>query len=351
MRKHYIDNIRWITVALVLVYHVFYLFNHAGVLGGVTALEGAKYADALLYFVYPWFMVLLFFVAGISTRYSLNHRTAKQFIRGRAVKLLVPSTLGLFVYQWISGYFNLKIGGGLPYIPTLMRYPVFVISGIGPLWFIQMLFLFSLLMVAVRKLDRSDRLWSVCGKMTLPALLLLVLPIWGAAQILNLPVLIVYRFGIYFFAFLLGYFVFSHEAVICRLEKAKIPLGIAAVLLGVLYTLYYFGSDYTSAACLQSFFTNLYLWIAVLAVLGCAKAWLDFQSAFTSYMSKTSFGWYILHYPILLAVCYVLVHAFSLPAAAVYVIALAAEFALTAATFEILKRIPIVRFWVLGIQK
>ena len=35
MRKKYIDNIRWITVALVVIYHAFYIFNGSGVLGGV----------------------------------------------------------------------------------------------------------------------------------------------------------------------------------------------------------------------------------------------------------------------------------------------------------------------------
>ncbi|HBM75175.1 MAG TPA: acyltransferase, partial [Clostridiaceae bacterium] len=67
MRKHYIDNIRWATVLLVLVYHVFYLFNSVGVLGGVGSFSEVQYQDAVLYFVYPWFMVLLFLIAGISS--------------------------------------------------------------------------------------------------------------------------------------------------------------------------------------------------------------------------------------------------------------------------------------------
>lgn len=32
VRKNYLDNIRWITVVLVMVYHVIYLFNSQGVL-------------------------------------------------------------------------------------------------------------------------------------------------------------------------------------------------------------------------------------------------------------------------------------------------------------------------------
>ena len=54
MRKVYIDNIRWITVALVVIYHVIYMFNHVatdGVIGPVTAFHGQ---DALQYLLYPW---------------------------------------------------------------------------------------------------------------------------------------------------------------------------------------------------------------------------------------------------------------------------------------------------------
>ena len=45
MRKKYIDNIRWITVALVVIYHVFYIFNGSGVLGGIGSFSDTKYQD------------------------------------------------------------------------------------------------------------------------------------------------------------------------------------------------------------------------------------------------------------------------------------------------------------------
>ena len=35
MRKYYLDNIRWITVIIVVIYHVFYMYNAEGVLGGL----------------------------------------------------------------------------------------------------------------------------------------------------------------------------------------------------------------------------------------------------------------------------------------------------------------------------
>ena len=351
MRKTYLDNIRWATVLLVLVYHVFYLFNHVGVLGGVASPGNGSIQDSILYFVYPWFMVLLFLIAGISSRYSLEKRSDKEFLKSRVVKLLVPSTLGLFVYQWIGGYFNVLNGGGLEYIPSFIRYPVFALSGTGPLWFIQMLFLFSVLLVLIRKIKASEKLWVIGGKCNLAVLLLLVIPIWGAAQILNMPVITTYRFGIYFVAFLIGYFVFSHDEVQNIIERVHIPIVVIAVAMGVGYIIYYFGQNYTEAACLQSIFTNVYLWIAILAIIGCGKAWCNGSSRFTEYMTKASFGLYIVHYPIVLITCHILVNYCKLPAFVMYVLALVLELVLTPAIYELFKRIPVVRYLVLGIKK
>lgn len=350
MRRTYLDNIRWATVVLVLVYHVFYLYNHVGVMGNVGSPGNTYYQDAILYLIYPWFMTILFLIAGISSRYALDQRSDKEFMKSKVTKLLVPSTLGLFVYQWIGGYLNMNNGGVVEQLPVLLRYPLFVLTGTGPLWFIQMLFLFSWLLFLIRKIKASEKLWTLCGKCNLVTLLLLVLPVWGAAQILNLPVVTTYRFGIYFVVYLIGYFVFSHDEVQERVEKAHIPLLIAAVIAGVGYTIYYFGKSYADEACLQSIFTNIYLWIAMLAILGCGKAWWNKTSRFSEYMTRSSFGLYVVHYPIVLAACYLLIHYSHLPVAVMYFVALILEFALTLLIYELFRRIPVIRYLVLGIK-
>ena len=348
MRKSYLDNIRWATVILVLIYHVCYMFNGVGVPGGIPEAQSIAAFDAITYVVSPWFMVLLFIVAGMSARYSLQKRTGKQFIQERAVKLLVPSTLGLFIIQWITGYLNIKIGGGLAYIPSFLVYPISVISGTGPLWFIQMLFLFSCVLVLLKKLDKTDRIWNMCGKANTASVLSLFVLIWGASQILNMPILTVYRFGIYFVAFLIGYYVFSHEEVQNAIEKIRIPMLILAMVGAAFYTSYYYGSNYSDPKCLQSIITNLYLWIVVLAVIGCSKRYFNQETAFTRYMTKSSFGIYILHYPVLIVTCYILHYYCDFSAVWNYTIALIAEIAITFVLYEGLKRIPVIRYLVLG---
>lgn len=296
-------------------------------------------------------MVILFVIAGMSARYSLQKRTERQFIKERTVKLLIPSTLGLFVVHWITGYLNIKIGGALQYIPKFLVYPIAAISGIGPLWFIQMLFLFSCLLVLLRKIDKTDRIWTVCGKMNMLFILLLALPIFLASQILNMPVLTMYRFGIYFVSFLIGYYIFSHDKVQSIIESFRLPLLCLSALLSMVYTRRFGGSDYTLPSCLQSILCSVYLWSVVLTVFGCGKRYFNCETRFTRYMTKSSFGIYILHYPVLMSVCYSLYRYFNFPAICNYLIAIVFELLLTFILYEIIKRIPIICVLVLGSTK
>ena len=79
MRKLYIDNIRWITVVLVVLYHVIYMFNGIETFGVIGPFSDVQYQDAFQYIVYPWFMLLLFAVSGMSARYELVRRSEKEF--------------------------------------------------------------------------------------------------------------------------------------------------------------------------------------------------------------------------------------------------------------------------------
>ena len=75
-RKHWIDNLRWATVLLVLFYHVIYFYNNKGVFGGIGGFgdypECRQYQDIVMYILYPFFMPLLFILAGIGSRYALQ---------------------------------------------------------------------------------------------------------------------------------------------------------------------------------------------------------------------------------------------------------------------------------------
>ena len=349
-RKKYIDNIRWITVALVVVYHVIFIFNGTGTLGGVGPLCPVQYQDAVLYLLYPWFMLLLFVVSGMCARFYLGRHTHKEFIRERTVKLLVPSTLGVVVFGWILGYFNMKIGGAfdsMGAVPKPVLFVIMCLSGTGPLWYIQLLWVFSLLLTVFRRVEK-DRLSTLCAHTTLPVLLALTVVIYGAAQIGNVPVVVVYRFGIYGAGYLLGYLVFAHDEVMTRLEKAWLPLTAAALILGAAFTAVFWGQSYAGHEVLDTPLCNVFAWIAVLAVLAFMKKWGGFDNAFARWMTRKSWGLYLFHY-LPLAACAYYIYAMPIPAVLKYLLTAASAVVGGVLLYDIISRIPVLRWCVCGI--
>ncbi len=358
--KMYINNIRWMTVTLVVLYHVIYMYNSvetAGVLGGFSPVQ---YQDAFQYIVYPWFMLLLFAVSGMCARFWLEaHDGAqvhKEFLRVKTRKLLVPSTIGVLVFWWTLGYYNMQIsgvlaGGTLAAAPKPVVWLIMSLSGTGVLWYIQLLWVFCLVLIPVRRIER-DRLYRICEKTNVCALLLLTVAVWGAAQVLNTPMVVVYRFGIYGLGFFIGYFCLSHECVMERLQRVWLPLVLAATALGIAFVIRYFGEPYAEHVVLDTPLCNVYAWIAVLAVLAVMKRYGNFQTPFTAWMNRRAWGLYIFHY-LPLAVCawYLYPYAGSIPHVLIYLITAAAAFAGAFLLDIVIRRIPVLRWCVLGIRK
>ena len=124
-------------------------------------------------------MPILFLVAGISSRLYLEKHTNKEFIKSRTVKLLVPSTIGLFAFQFLQGYVNMYLNNAfesLGQTPKVVTYFIMVLSGTGVLWFIQLLWIYSLILVLIRKIEK-DRLLNVGAKTPIWMIILFFLPV------------------------------------------------------------------------------------------------------------------------------------------------------------------------------
>lgn len=351
MRKPFLDNLRYCIVLLVIVYHVFYLFNSVGVITNV-AIPGIPALDTLLYLLYPWFMVAMFLISGICARYSLQHKTGKEFLRSKVRRQLVPSIAIVFIIGWTSGWVTAQytdmFGTGSDLIPGFAKYLIWSLTGIGVLWFLHELLLCEVVLVLVRRLDKKDRLWNLGSKANIIVLCLLVLALWGSAQILNTPVIEIYRNGIYIFAFLAGYFLFSHDRIQELLAKWAPALLAVSSVLAIVYTATYWGENYAAMSNLKSFLTNAYSWFACLAVLGAGKRWMDRETAFTRFMSSRSFGFYVLHYPILALGAWAMDKVLHLPVWSMYLLLPAAAALLLPPLVALIKRLPILRTLILG---
>jgi surface polysaccharide O-acyltransferase-like enzyme len=233
------------------------------------------------------------------------------------------------------------------------------VSGTGPLWFIQVLWLLCLVLLLVRKLDKNDRFWNWCGKANIVWIVLLGVLLWvGTLTLVRNPrpdsadgLLNLYKPLFYMIPFLLGYFVFSHDEVQETLGKAWIPLLACAVISGGILIGTTFGQDNTSPEYLSSPLNIIYGWLMCLAMMAWFKARFDRTSPFATYMAKSSFGLYIVHYLVIAALGYMMKTYTQLPPWAMYVILTIAVFTLSPLLYEIIRRIPFVRWAVLGEKK
>ena len=360
MRRHWMDNLRWVTVLLVLLYHVFYFYNNKGVFGGIGGFgDGPQYQDVIMYILYPWFMPLLFLLAGVSARYALEKHSGREWFRSRTRKLLVPGTIGLLVFHWMVGYFNTAVAarsGALDGMPGVAKYIMWAFSGTGPLWFIQDLWLFSLLLLLIRKLDPKNRFYERCGKMGIVPVILLGLLFWlGEQTLIREPrpesldgLYNLYKPLFYLIPFLLGYFVFAHDAVQEKLAKAWVPLMGCAVVAGTVLVATTFGQDNTTPQYLGSPLNCLYGWLMCLAMMAWFKARFDRTGSFAGYMTRSSYGLYIVHYLVIASLGYMMKTYTQLPPVAMYVILAVAVFTLSPLLYEVIRRIPLVRWCVLG---
>ena len=362
-RHYFIDNLRWVIVVLVLIYHVFYNFNAQGVFGAIGGFREHQWWDTVCTVLYPWFMTLMFVLAGASCRYALKSRTAREFSRERTRKLLVPSTLGLLVFGGALGALNITAGGGWDAMPADMpfvaKYLIAVVSGTGPLWFIQDLYVFSLLLLVVRKVLDADRVEAWLDKMSdtkltyVPRSLFLLLCLVAQTQIdepgaldglLNL-----YRPIYYFTAFLGGYYLFACERLHSLLADECRGNLLCAVCWGVLFCVQFYNKDYTSPAALQSLSCMLYCGYASMSLFGLFKRRFDSTTPFAQYMTRSSFGLYIVHMSVCTGSC-LLLKGTGLPLWLIYSLALIATFAGSVVLWEVLRRIPFVRWCVFGIK-
>ena len=168
---------------------------------------------------------------------------------------------------------------------------------------------------------------------------------------LNPPIIQVYRFGIYIFSYLAGYYVFSQPQVMDTLARRAPILCAVAAALGPVYLWHSWGKNYAVAPNVNSPLAIAYGWAACLAIFGGMKRWGNQTGAFAAFMTKKSFGLYVFHYLALSAAAHVLVVCGHMTGIFVYLISAVAAFSGGLLINEIICRIPVIRWCVLGIKK
>ena len=97
---------------------------------------------------------------------------------------------------------------------------------------------------------------------------------------------------------------------------------------------------------------NVYAWIAVLAILAFMKVKGNFENPFSIFMKKKAWGLYVFHYlPLAMCAYYLHIYLPDMLPVLHYLLVTVSAFAGSFLLYEIISRIPVLRFCVLGIRK
>lgn len=350
MRKYFIDNIRWMAIMMLFPYHTFMIYNSFGENFYVKG-EGISATTGFIVATSPWFMPLLFAVAGISSYYALQKRTTKEFVKERFLKLLIPLFSGILLIVPVQTYFAERFHNGYDG-GYFEQYVLFFTKqtdltgntgGFTPahLWFILYLFVISIAAIPVilkyQKLNKKPKIDQ------LPLIIILLMFVFPGIM---MPMLNIggKSLGEFFTYFMLGYFVLSNEEILKKLDKYRFYLlAIILIYMGIIALAWKFlGNDIFKISYIYIFF-KMYGWTMILLILGLGRNYLNFRNNITAYLSDAAFPIYLFHQTWLVTVAYyILLDTSNIGLQMIFIVAI--SFFLTYATYEICKRIPLARF-------
>jgi peptidoglycan/LPS O-acetylase OafA/YrhL len=363
-RRHDLDWLRVFAILSVFLYHNTRFFDfedwhvkNPQLSTSATMAEG---------FLGIWIMPLMFVISGAATCWALGGG-AGRFLGGKVNRLLIPLAFGIFALALPQVYLERLSHGQfrgslLDFLPHYFDgwYGFggnFAWMGLH-LWYLLMLFLFSVIMLPAFLYLRSEG-----GRRALSGLARLL--DWpGAIFLLAIPPIFfetgldpdgagLQNFGgwtifTYLVLFIYGYLIFSEP----RLERALYRHGSTALALALASTLGLafaspVGSDIrfgTSAYILASALETFASWCWVLAFFGLARRLFSFNSCFLAYANEAVLPFYMLHQTVIIIAGYSMA-GWGIDVLPKALVLASVSFAIILGIYELLvRRIEVLRF-------
>ncbi len=336
-RRYDLDWIRVIAIGLLLIYHVAIGFQPWGVMIGFIANTqpwGSLWIPMAMLNV--WRIPLLFFVSGMGVYFALQNRDWKQLLQERATRILLPFVFGMFLivplhtYIWQSHY-NLPL--------TYTHSP-------GHLWFLGNIFVYVVvhgpLFFYLKRNEDGKLARGIRTVLSNPLGLLLVVGVFILEAVIMNPrpyemyAMTWHGFFLGFLAFLFGFcFVLSGPSFWEMILKGRWAFLLSAVLLFIIrITQFQMNVPYYLLV------PESICWI--LSVFAFGYKYLNRTGKSLSYLSEAAYPVYILH----MAFLYLgsrLIFPLSIPVQVQFVLVLLFTGVGCFATFELIKRINLIR--------
>jgi len=331
-RRYDIDTLRVFATILTIYFHTAFLFSW----GTWYFIQNKELSFELLFiilFIDLWHMPLFFFLAGMSTSYSLKFRTGTEYIKERVKRIIIPLVIGIITVIPLIVYFE-RLAWWSPtrynqenFDGTFFEfYPLYFAIGTIDwyhLWFIAYLSIFSLvalpLFLKLNKDKGKEKVSSIADKYAKgKKIFLFAIPL----IIINVGLRWLFPgYSKYFFddlahvlfylvIFIVGFLIIRDirfEDSIDRNKKLALILGIITScfflilffliviipMQGLILLLWYI-TYYT----LFSFSS----WCWLIVIYGYGKKYLTKQNALISYLSKIALPIYIIHLTVIIMI-------------------------------------------------
>jgi glucan biosynthesis protein C len=368
-RLLFIDNIRRTMVILVLTMHATDTYSPFGN-WYYTDRADSSFGTIVFFAIYQsflqaFFMGLLFFVSGYFTVQAWERKHAAAFIRGRFVRLGIPTLLYMLVIGPLTQYFLSHTWGtgGFAHQWLIHLRDGEWLSETGPMWFCAALLVFSLSFVLIQTTGRrvSPRENTHPNHKAMIAFIIVTSVSTFLVRIVtpeNKSVLNVHLgdFPQYILMFSLG--ILAHRGAwlqrIADRFAAKWAIGALLISIPLLVILiiargsahvdketFNGGFNFISAIkCLWEAFVCLGMSVGLLALY---RRFFDHQSVSAKFLSDNAFAVYLFHPPVLISLAIAL-HGVIAPALIKdLMLSLATGIATFALCGLILRRIPLLR--------
>lgn len=363
-RRYDIDWLRNLGILLLFPFHAARIFDY----WEPNYVKNVDLSWGLSWFIWAsayWFMPLLFLLAGLSSRYALDTRTGKQYIKERFKRLFIPFIFGLFVIVPPQAYLaRLSQPGYVDnYLQFLKSYFMDFsdLSGYfgtftpAHLWFILYLFIISMIALPLFLFLKSRGTKDNEGithkvlshsvtaiLMFIPLTLTEALPAPGGKN------------PFYFlFIFILGYLICTNkkfEEIVVRLKFKAFIFLLCYVPLWFLLMFNNIGaSDWTPISILLAFIRNLAVCLTLIVILGYGSKHLNFKVKLLPYMNEAAFPIYILHQTVMMFVGFFIVRL-QIGVLPKFLSIIIITFVISLAIYEYLIRTIPVLSWLFGVK-
>jgi peptidoglycan/LPS O-acetylase OafA/YrhL len=336
-RRYDIDWLRVIAIGLLLIYHLAIAFQPWGlIIGFITNDDSWTVLWTPMSLLNVWRIPFLFFVSGMGVYFAMQHRSWKQLVQERFLRIFLPYVFGAIFIVPISSlllqYYN---GWNMSYAPNP-----------GHLWFLGHIFTYVIFLSPVfyylRKHKDGKFVGALKKMLANPLGLIPFVALFIAEVLIIRPVpyelyaTTWHGFVLGFLAFVSGFcFVLAGDPFWEMIVKWR---WMFVVLAAGLFTLriYYFGVA-----------TPGYLLVLesdcwIFTVLAFGHKFLNRKSKVLPYLSEAAYPVYILHM-IFLALGSMLVFPLILPVWIKFISVLVLTLGGCLGTFEIIRRVNILR--------